>query len=80
MYVNILSRTNLTLYLFKVPASWICAEGSHSSSDCGMSWLTDTIEDFAFKPAFRLSCEAVFAERKGTDQFVDYEFKDYKGG
>lgn len=26
-----------------------------------------------------MQAEAVFAERKGTDQFIDYEFKVYKG-
>jgi hypothetical protein len=40
------------------------------------SSLTD---DFTFGKSLRMRVEAIFAERKGTAQFVDYEFKDYQG-
>jgi carboxymethylenebutenolidase len=39
----------------------------------------DLSDDFSFNKTLRMQVEAAFAERKGTDQFVDYEFKDYKG-
>ena len=43
---------------------------------CSQSNLTD---DFTFGKSLRTKVEAIFAEREGTAQFVDYEFKDYKG-
>jgi len=36
-------------------------------------------EDSSFGPALRNEAEAVFAERKGKDNFLEYEFVDYKG-
>ncbi|KAG6833094.1 hypothetical protein H0H87_011505 [Tephrocybe sp. NHM501043] len=36
-------------------------------------------EDQFFDGDKRSQVEAIFAERKGTENFVDYEFKDYKG-
>ncbi|GLB42234.1 putative dienelactone hydrolase endo-1,3,1,4-beta-D-glucanase [Lyophyllum shimeji] len=30
-------------------------------------------------PALRLQAEAVFSGRKGSDKFLEYEFKDNKG-
>ncbi|KAJ7512633.1 Alpha/Beta hydrolase protein [Mycena galericulata] len=36
-------------------------------------------DDLYFKPEKRLEVEAVFAERKDKDTFVDYECRDYKG-
>lgn len=32
-----------------------------------------------FKPPLRNQAEAVFAARKEKEDYVDYEFKDYKG-
>lgn len=32
-----------------------------------------------FSPQLRLSAEAIFAERKGQNNYIDYEFKDYPG-
>jgi hypothetical protein len=32
-----------------------------------------------FNKTLRMQVEAAFTERKGTDQSVEYEFKDYKG-
>lgn len=32
-----------------------------------------------FKKQFQHECEAEFKSREGKDNFVDYEFKDYKG-
>jgi hypothetical protein len=37
-------------------------------------------EDVFFPESKRNKAEAVFAARKDTDKFVDYEFKVYKGG
>lgn len=34
----------------------------------------------SFGPKLRNEAEAAFAERKDKPEFVDYEFKDYKGG
>jgi hypothetical protein len=39
-------------------------------------WFT---EDMTFPTKSRLAAEADFASRKGKDDFVEYEFKDYKG-
>ncbi|VDB91766.1 unnamed protein product [Peniophora sp. CBMAI 1063] len=36
-------------------------------------------EGAAFKPAQRNGAEAIFKEREGKDDFVPYEFKDWKG-
>ncbi|KAJ7073540.1 dienelactone hydrolase endo-1,3,1,4-beta-D-glucanase [Mycena belliarum] len=36
-------------------------------------------DDIFFKPAKRLEAEAVFAARKDTPSFIDYECRDYKG-
>ncbi|RDB27813.1 Hydrolase tropI [Hypsizygus marmoreus] len=36
-------------------------------------------EDMFFSHSLRLRAEAIFSERQGTDSFVEYEFKDYKG-
>ncbi|KAF8069025.1 dienelactone hydrolase endo-1,3,1,4-beta-D-glucanase [Lyophyllum atratum] len=36
-------------------------------------------DDLFFSPALRLQAEALFSERKGTENFVEYEFHDYKG-
>lgn len=41
--------------------------------------LTALIDDLFFNKNPRTKAEAVFAERKSTDSFVDYEFKDHKG-
>ncbi|KAG5635240.1 hypothetical protein H0H81_011956 [Sphagnurus paluster] len=42
------------------------------------SWVCAEEDQFFSKTA-RLRVEAVFADRKEADNFVDYEFKDYKG-
>jgi carboxymethylenebutenolidase len=33
----------------------------------------------SFKTPYRKECEAELASRKGKDNFVEYEFKDYPG-
>ncbi|KAG1734700.1 Alpha/Beta hydrolase protein [Suillus paluster] len=42
------------------------------------SWVCAE-DDMAFVPAIRNKAEALFVARKGKDDFVDYEFIDYKG-
>ncbi|KAG6899263.1 hypothetical protein C0993_011865 [Termitomyces sp. T159_Od127] len=43
-------------------------------------WVPDYFEDdLFFGRKYRLQVEASFAERQGTGNFVDYEFKDYEG-
>ncbi|KAG2145889.1 Alpha/Beta hydrolase protein [Suillus clintonianus] len=42
------------------------------------SWVCAE-DDMTFSPAMRNKSEALFAARKGKDDFVDYEFVDYKG-
>jgi len=37
------------------------------------------IEDFTFPDKFRDQVEAQFASRKGKENFVEYEFKIWKG-
>ncbi|KAJ3910588.1 dienelactone hydrolase endo-1,3,1,4-beta-D-glucanase [Lentinula edodes] len=36
-------------------------------------------EDMGFKPEIRRKAEELLASRQGKDNFVEYEFKDYKG-
>ncbi|KZV76149.1 hypothetical protein PENSPDRAFT_680353 [Peniophora sp. CONT] len=43
-----------------------------------MSYL-EGVEDFSFKPHLRNGAEAIFREREGKENFVPYEFKDWKG-
>ena len=37
------------------------------------------VEDMSFGPSLRNSAEAEFKGREGKDNFVDFEFADYKG-
>ena len=37
------------------------------------------LEDMGFPESLRLASEAVFAERKGKENYIDYEVKVYKG-
>lgn len=37
------------------------------------------LDDMWFSNSLRLQCEAEFAARKGKENFVEYEFKEYKG-
>ena len=67
----------------KVPTSWQCAEGKPKSWDvCScLESLTLSLlsEDFTFGPSLKDEAEASFAARKGKENFVEYEFHDYKG-
>ncbi|KAF9457747.1 dienelactone hydrolase endo-1,3,1,4-beta-D-glucanase [Collybia nuda] len=36
-------------------------------------------DDLFFSKDLRLKTEAIFGQRKGKDNFIEYEFKDYKG-
>lgn len=36
-------------------------------------------DDSTFTPSLRQEAEAIFAARKDKPEYIDYEFKDYKG-
>ena len=67
----------------KVPTAWVCAEGIYQIlSFFQTSILIKKImlsEDMFFPESLRLSSEAVFAERKDKENYIDYELKVYKG-
>jgi len=65
----------------KVPASWVCAQGISSCQLCYLFWSSIDIisEDFFFPDSLRHQAEAEFAGRKGKQNFVEYEFKEWKG-
>lgn len=42
--------------------------------------LTHALDDLIFTPKLRLAAEAEFAGRVGKDNYVQYEFEEYKGG
>jgi hypothetical protein len=46
---------------------------------CGLRGSDRRAEDETFKPAQRREAEKIFAARKGKADFIDYEFKDWKG-
>ncbi|KIK69560.1 hypothetical protein GYMLUDRAFT_33933 [Collybiopsis luxurians FD-317 M1] len=57
------SLTEQAIRAIKVPSAWACAQ-----------------EDMSFKPdGIRRRAEEILAERKGKDNFVEYEFRDYEG-
>jgi len=61
----------------------ICHPGTPSKEEINAikipsSWACAE-EDMAFKPETRRMAEELLAARKGKDNFVEYEFKDYKG-
>lgn len=43
------------------------------------STFVHLIEDSMFKPELRSKAEAIFAARKDKEDFIDYEFVEYKG-
>ena len=63
-----------------IPTAWVCAEGLWlsvgSKEDSTHTFVT---EDAFWPESQRNKAEAVFAARKDTDKFMDYEFKVYKG-
>ncbi|KAF8891699.1 dienelactone hydrolase endo-1,3,1,4-beta-D-glucanase [Infundibulicybe gibba] len=61
----------------------ICHPGNFSISEVNAikvpaSWACAE-DDLFFSPNLRMKSEAIFAARKDTDKFIDYEFEDYKG-
>lgn len=62
----------------KIPNSWVCSEGKTLSRLCGFV-LTLTTDDTFFPTALRDKCEAEFVSRKDKENFVQYEFREYKG-
>ena len=63
----------------KVPACWVCAEGAFKEHAARHNTDSAFIDDMGFKPAARNAAEAVFKAREGKDDFIPYEFKDWKG-
>jgi len=66
----------------KVPTSWACAEGVSYCfySTLSITYLTTAnLDDVFFSNALRDKSEAELASRKEKENFVEYEFKVYKG-
>lgn len=66
---------------FRFPPVGSALKVSNLQSSDYKSSLTFRVssDDMTFGPKLRQDAEAVFAARKGKDDFVDYEFRDYKG-
>ena len=62
-----------------IPTSWVCAEGMYSFRIWDKSVLIIQKEDEWFGPKLRAEAEAAFAAKKDKPEFVEYEFRDYKG-
>lgn len=66
----------------EVPTAWVCAEGENAPLRDFFE-VTDSqrslLDDMVFPNSFRSECEAEFAARKGKENFVEYEFQEYKG-
>ncbi|EIM86030.1 dienelactone hydrolase endo-1-3,1,4-beta-D-glucanase [Stereum hirsutum FP-91666 SS1] len=45
---------------------------------CPAAWVCAE-DDSTFTPSLRQEAEAIFAARKDKPEYIDYEFKDYKG-
>lgn len=61
----------------------VCHPGPFSMAEAKaikvpVAWVCAEVDQF-FADSFRLNVEAIFAERQGAENFVDYEFKVYKG-
>ncbi|KAG1743306.1 uncharacterized protein EDB91DRAFT_1328558 [Suillus paluster] len=56
---------------------WV-SEAEVKAINVPTSWVCAE-EDITFGPAIRNQAEALLAAREGKDDFVDYEFVDYKG-
>ena len=65
----------------KVPTAWVCAEGNLLEICLLYTFFFKLLlsEDMLFPESLRLESEAVFAERKDKENYIDYEFKVYKG-
>lgn len=62
----------------KIPNSWVCTEGKICIVHYH-SVLTLNTDDTFFPTALRDKSEAEFLSRKDKENFVEYEFKEYKG-
>jgi len=61
----------------------VCHPGSGSEKEVQAikvptSWACAE-DDMSFKPKLRKRAEEIFESRRGKDNFVEYEFQDYKG-
>ena len=58
----------------------VCTQISRDAKNKKKNSGLNIADDMSVSDALRMQAEAVFAERKNTSQFIDYEFKVYKGG
>ena len=69
--------------LFQVPTSWVNAEGTIHTHKLSVAVSSNVIwttaDDAWFNADLQLKAEAIFAERTGKENFVEYEFKQWKG-
>lgn len=75
-------QTNIEqIKAIKVPSLWLCAEGEITAIETIAinSLFVAYLEDMSFGPKIRHEAEAVFAARKDKPDFIEYEFKDFKG-
>ena len=63
----------------KVPTAWVCAEGTYLEICLLINSFKLLSEDMFFPESLRLASDAVFAERKDKENYIDYELKVYKG-
>lgn len=66
----------------KVPSAWICTEGPSlffNSFSHSLVNIHCFIEVMFFPDSFGAQSEAELAGRKDKPNFVEYEFKEYKG-
>ena len=75
-------QTNIEqIKAIKVPSLWLCAEGELTAIEAIVinSPFITYLEDMSFGPKIRHEAEAVFAARRDKPEFIEYEFKDFKG-
>jgi len=64
----------------RVPTSWVCPEGKLQYNIFRLDGrLIYYLEDIFLARSVRMDAEATLGSRKDKENFVDYEFKDYKG-
>ena len=59
----------------KVPTAWVCAEGTYLEICLLINSFKLLSEDMFFPESLRLASDAVFAERKDKENYIDYDLK-----